>query len=238
MSGGARDSDRPGRPCFTAGGIWRGIVDISPLAAFVIPFGVAFGVAASARGMPPETSVFMSMAIYAGASQFAVLDLWHAPLPLATLALTVLAVNARLILLGAALAPWMLKVPLASRLAALLVLNDSNFAYAMSARTRGEADAGILFGSGIIMWFMWAVSTATGALAGSLLGDLSRFGLDAVMAAYFAAVVAGQWKGRSDLVPYLTAAAVAVAGTYVLPPGWHIIAGALAGGTVGVWRHG
>jgi predicted branched-subunit amino acid permease len=167
-----------------------------------------------------------------------VLDLWHAPLPLATLALTVLAVNARLILLGAALAPWMLKVPLASRLAALLVLNDSNFAYAMSARTRGEADAGILFGSGIIMWFMWAVSTATGALAGSLLGDLSRFGLDAVMAAYFAAVVAGQWKGRSDLVPYLTAAAVAVAGTYVLPPGWHIIAGALAGGTVGVWRHG
>jgi 4-azaleucine resistance transporter AzlC len=238
MSGEARDSDRPGRPCFTAGGIWRGIVDISPLAAFVIPFGVAFGVAASARGMPPETSVFMSMAIYAGASQFAVLDLWHAPLPLATLALTVLAVNARLILLGAALAPWMLKVPLASRLAALLVLNDSNFAYAMSARTRGEADAGILFGSGIIMWFMWAVSTATGALAGSLLGDLSRFGLDAVMAAYFAAVVAGQWKGRSDLVPYLTAAAVAVAGTYVLPPGWHIIAGALAGGTVGVWRHG
>jgi 4-azaleucine resistance transporter AzlC len=238
MSGGARDSDRPGRPCFTAGGIWRGIVDISPLAAFVIPFGVAFGVAASARGMPPETSVFMSMAIYAGASQFAVLDLWHAPLPLATLALTVLAVNARLILLGAALAPWMLKVPLASRLAALLVLNDSNFAYAMSARTRGEADVGILFGSGIIMWFMWAVSTATGALAGSLLGDLSRFGLDAVMAAYFAAVVAGQWKGRSDLVPYLTAAAVAVAGTYVLPPGWHIIAGALAGGTVGVWRHG
>jgi 4-azaleucine resistance transporter AzlC len=238
MSGEARDSDRPGRPCFTAGGIWRGIVDISPLAAFVIPFGVAFGVAASARGMPPETSVFMSMAIYAGASQFAVLDLWHAPLPLATLALTVLAVNARLILLGAALAPWMLKVPLASRLAALLVLNDSNFAYAMSARTRGEADAGILFGSGIIMWFMWAVSTATGALAGSLLGDLSRFGLDAVMAAYFAAVVAGQWKGRSDLVPYLTAAAVAVAGTYVLPPGWHIIAGALAGGIVGVWRHG
>jgi predicted branched-subunit amino acid permease len=74
---------------------WRGAVDIAPLAAFVVPFGVA----ASARGIPPDIGVFMSVAIYAGASQFAVLDLWQAPLPLATLALTVLAVNARLILL-------------------------------------------------------------------------------------------------------------------------------------------
>ena len=85
---------------------------------------------------------------------------------------------------------------------------------------------------------MWIASTAIGALAGSLLGDLSRFGFDAVMLAYFTAVIVGQWRGRSDLIPFIAAAAVAVAGTYVLPSGWHIIAGALAGGIVGVWRHG
>jgi len=63
---------------------------------------------------------------------------------------------------------------------------------------------------------------------------VSRFGFDAVMVAYFTAVIVGWWKGRSDLFPFITAAAVAVAGTYFLPPGWHIIAGALAGGMVGV----
>jgi predicted branched-subunit amino acid permease len=214
--------------------MWRGAVEVAPLAAFVIPFGIAFGVAASSRGMSPEIGVFMSAAIFAGASQFAALDLWHAPLPLATLALTVLAVNGRLIMLSAALAPWLLKVPVVPRLAALLLLNDSNFAYAMG---RGEFDAGILFGSGLIMWVMWAVSTAVGAFAGSALGEPSRFGLDAVMVAYFTAVVVGQWKGRADLAPYVTAAGVAVAGTYVLPPGWPIIAGALAGGIMRVWRH-
>jgi 4-azaleucine resistance transporter AzlC len=231
-------SDRSGRPRFTARGVWRGAVEIAPLAAFVIPFGIAFGVAASARGIAPEISVFMSLAVFAGASQFAVLDLWHAPLPLATLALTVLAVNGRLIMLGAALAPWLLKVPIGQRLAALLLLNDSNFAQAMAARARGEMDAGILFGSGVIMWVLWAASTAVGALAGSVLGDLSRFGLDAIMVAYFAAVIVGQWRGRADLAPYTTAAAVAVASAHALPTGWHIIAGALAGGVVGVWRHG
>jgi 4-azaleucine resistance transporter AzlC len=235
---GRPDRDVAAGPRFTARGAWRGAVETAPLAAFTLPFGIAFGVAASARGISPDTSVFMSAAIYAGASQFAILDLWHAPLPLAMLALTVFAVNARLIVLGAALAPWLLKVPLAPRLMALLSLNDASFAHAVSARSRGELDAGILFGSGAAMWMMWVASTALGALAGSLLGDVSRFGFDAVMVAYFAAVVAGQWKGRGDAAPYAVAAAVAVGGTYVLPPGWHIIAGALAGGLVGVWRHG
>jgi predicted branched-subunit amino acid permease len=230
--------DRPAGPCFTARGVWRGVVEISPLAAFVIPFGIAFGVAASAKGLPVETSAFMSAAAFAGMAQFAVLDLWHAPLPLATLALTVLAVNGRLIMLGAALAPWLLKVPAGRRLTALLLLNDSNFAYAMAARSRGDLDAGILFGSGAIMWVLWVASTAAGALAGSWVGDMSRFGFDAVMVAYFAAVVVGQWKGRGDLAPFAAAAVVAIVGAYVLPAGWHIIAGALAGGLTGVWRHG
>jgi 4-azaleucine resistance transporter AzlC len=238
MSGDIPGPHQLDRPQFTARGVWRGGVEIAPIAAFVIPFGIAFGVAASAKGISPQISVLMSVAIYAGASQFAVLDLWYAPLPLATLALTVLAVNARHLLLGAALAPWLLQVPIVRRLAALFLLSDANFAYAMSARERSEADAGILFGSGLIMWIMWIVSTAIGGLAGSLLGDLSRFGFDAVMVAYFTAVVVGQCKGRSDLLPFIAAAAVAVAGTYVMPPGWHIIAGALAGGIVGVWRHG
>jgi 4-azaleucine resistance transporter AzlC len=238
MSGNMPDSNQLERPRFTANGVRRGCVEIAPIAAFVIPFGIAFGVAASAKGISPGISVFMSVAIYAGASQFATLDLWHAPLPLATLALTVLAVNARHVLLGAALAPLLLQVPLVRRLAALLLLSDANFAHAMSARDRGEMDAGILFGSGLTMWIIWIVSTAVGALAGSLLGDLSRFGFDAVMVAYFTAVIVGWWKGRSDVFPFIAAAVVAVAGTYVLPPGWHIIVGALAGGIVGVWRHG
>jgi len=204
----------------------------------VIPFGLAFGVAASAKGLSPEISVFMSVAIYAGASQFAVLDLWYAPLPLATLALTVLAVNARLILLGAGLAPWLLQLSGLRRFVALIFLSDSSFAYATDARERGAADAGILFGSGLTIWMMWIASSATGALAGSLLGDVSRFGFDTVMVAYFTAIIVGQWKGRADLLPWIAAAVVAIAGRYVLPPGWHIIAGALTGGLVGVWRHG
>ena len=228
----------PEIPRFTASGVWRGCVEIAPVAAFVIPFGIAFGVAASAKQVSAEVSLLMSALIYAGASQFAALDLWVAPLPLATLALTVLAVNARHILLGAVLAPWLLRVPRIRRLAALFFLSDANFAQAMAARERGEMDAGILLGSGLTMWVCWMAGTSVGVAAGSLLGDLSRFGFDAVMVSYFAAIIVGQWKGRADLLPWVAAAAVALAGSYLLPPGWHIIAGALTGGIIGAWRHG
>src|SRR5215468_68087 len=202
MSSDSSDAGRSGRPRFTANGVWRGCVEIAPIAAFIIPFGIAFGVAATAKGVPGEISLLMSIAIFAGASQFAVLDLWTAPLPIATLALTVLAVNARHILLGAVLAPWLLQVPFMGRLAALLLLSDANFAQAIAARERGEMDAGILFGSGLAMWVTWVIGTAVGSLGGAFLGDLSRFGFDAVMVTYFTAVVLGQWKGATDLIPW------------------------------------
>ena len=65
------DPDVSVRVRCTAGGAWRGAVEIAPIAAFVVPFGLAFGAAASAKAVPPEIAVLMSGAIYAGASQFA-----------------------------------------------------------------------------------------------------------------------------------------------------------------------
>jgi 4-azaleucine resistance transporter AzlC len=238
MSSTSESTNRAAYPRFTAAGVWRGCVEIAPLAAFAVPFGIAFGVAATAKGVSADISLLMSLMICAGASQFAALDLWYAPLPLTMLALTTLAVNGRYILAGAALAPWLLRVPLLQRFASLIFLSDANFAQAMAARERGETDAGTLFGSGLVLWIAWVAGTAIGVLAGTLLGDLTRFGFDAVMVVYFAAVVTGQWKGRLDLFPWLAAAAVALAGAQLLPPGWHIVAGGLAGGIVGAWRHG
>jgi len=43
-------------------------VEIAPIAAFIVPFGIAFGVAASAKGVPADVSLLMSIAIFAGAS--------------------------------------------------------------------------------------------------------------------------------------------------------------------------
>src|SRR5260221_11948782 len=89
----------------TLRGTWRGAVEILPIALFVLPFGIAFGAAAAAKAVPPEIAVLMSATVYAGASQFAVLGLWLAPLPLGMLAGTGLAGQPRHLLPRAHVVP-------------------------------------------------------------------------------------------------------------------------------------
>jgi 4-azaleucine resistance transporter AzlC len=233
----ATEPSDPGSAAFTRAGTLTGIRDMAGLALFVLPFGLAFGAAAIERGLSATTSLLMSGIVFAGAAQFAALEFWAAPLPLVPLLLAVFAVNARHILLGASLYPWLAAQPPLRRYGALLLMTDANWAYATSALAREQRDLGLLVGSGVALWAAWLLGTALGVIFGTSMGDLGRFGFDVLMVAYFTAVVVGMWKGRADLLPWLAAAVGAALAWRWLPPGWHVLVGALAGGLVGAWRY-
>lgn len=218
----------------TLAGVREGMLDMAPVAVLVIPFGLGFGVAASQKGLEWWLSTLMSAVTCAGASQFAALDLWAAPLPVLPILITVLVVNARHLLYGAAIYTWLKDLTPVQRFPILAVMTDSNWAYAMSKRAKGAGDAGLLLGSGLALWIVWIASTAAGATLGSGIGNPKTFGLDVVMIAFFAANLAGLWRGREDMVPWLAAAVGALAGLWLLPPGWHVLSGAAAGGIAGV----
>lgn len=218
-------------------GVRAGFLRLAPVGVFAAPFGLAFGAAAVEHGLLPLETLIMSATVFAGAAQFAVLDLWSHPLPLLSIALTVLAVNARHLLLGAALSPWVNALPWPRRLLALPLLSDANFADSYRSLREGGGDGvanlGVLVGGGLALWLAWTAGTALGAYAGSGLGDLGRFGIDLVMACFFAAVAAGDLKTPSSLLPAAVAAAVAVLALEAVPAGWNIILAALAGASVG-----
>ena len=56
--------------------VWQGFKQMMPLAAFVVVFGAAFGLAAVQVGLDSPLIFFMSATVFAGVAQFAVLDLW------------------------------------------------------------------------------------------------------------------------------------------------------------------
>ena len=85
--------------------VWAGFREMLPIALFVLVFGAAFGLASLQQGLNTPWAVLMSSAVFAGAAQFAVLDLWGPQVPLLPLALTVFAINARHLLMGATLYP-------------------------------------------------------------------------------------------------------------------------------------
>src|SRR5690606_34395042 len=108
--------------------IWSGFMQLAPISLFVTAFGVAFGLAAVQTGLSDSTIVVMSTLVFAGAAQFAVLDMWGTQIPLFTMMVAVFAINARHLLMGATLYPWLRKLPPAKRYGVMLVASDANWA--------------------------------------------------------------------------------------------------------------
>jgi 4-azaleucine resistance transporter AzlC len=232
-SGRPTKSDAQPAP-ITLRGVFCGIRDITPIAVLVVPLAIAFGVAATQQGLSPWMAMLMSLLVCAGASQFAALDLWVSPLPVLLILMITLAINARHLIYGAAIYPWLSTLPAGQRYAILSVLTDASWAYAMDGRQRYGHDVGILIGSSLMLWVTWTAATFGGALFGTGIGNPKTFGLDVLMVVFFSSSLMMMWRGRDDLKPWLAATVASLLAMWLLPSGWYIIVGALAGGVTGV----
>ena len=209
--------------------IWHGFKQLAPLSLFVAVFGLAFGLAATQEGMEDGAIILMSTLVFAGASQFAALDMWGTQVPLMPLVITTFAINARHLLMGATLYPWLHHLPPFRRYGVMVLASDANWAMAIQGFHRGERAFGILFGGGLAIWSFWVAATVVGATAGGVVGDPSSYGLDFALTAVFLAIAVELWEGRSTLAPWGATAVVAVATEALLPGRWYVLCGALAG---------
>jgi predicted branched-subunit amino acid permease len=228
-------TDRNQGAVLTRAGCIKGAREILPLCTFVFVLAATFGVAARQAGLSITLASLMSALVFAGGAQFAALALLGPPPAMLPLLLGTLAINARHLLLGASLAPWLLQLPWWQRLCAVTVLSDANWAEAMRAHAAGERDAGVLVGAGITMWATWVMGTAAGAVAVLAVPDVGRFGLDALLVGFFAAALTGGWRGRADAPAAIGAAVVTVVLGALGAREWSVLIGAVGGAVAGAW---
>ena len=233
---GDSQEDDPSLPVtFTATGIRRGARRLLPICVFIVPFGIAFGVAATERDLSPAQAILMSLFVFTATAQFAALDFLTEPVAYLSLGLVVAALSGRHVVMGAALSRWVNALPPARRFATLMFLSDANFADCISGIRNGDKDIGTLLGGGLVLWVTWVASTALGALGGHRLGDTNAYGFGVVMVCFFAATVTEMLResfGRTG--PVVAASVVSVVSLPVLPAGWNIILAAVVGGFVAV----
>lgn len=218
--------------------VWSGFKQLAPISLFVIVFGAAFGLAAAQFGLSDSTIIGMSTLVFAGASQFAVLDLWGTQMPLFTMMLTVFAINARHLLMGATLYPWLRHLPAPQRYGVMLTASDANWAMSMQAFSRGEPGLGLLLGGGLALWSFWIVGTWLGIHFGNAISDPASLGLDMVMGCFLLAMVVGGERNLRMLVIWSIAAIASLLAYWYLPENSHVVVGALAGGMAGMIRGG
>jgi len=221
---------------FTRAGVVAGFRRTIPVALSIFTYGLVFGVLSRQAGLSPLEAVLMSAIVFAGASQFVALGLWAVPLPWLAIIVTTLIVNLRHLLMGAAIGPWFRRLPPAQAYGSIFFLSDESWALTMAEFARGSRNGAFLLGSGIAAFIGWVSSTLVGQLLGSALSDrdLAQWGLDFAFTAVFIALLAGLWKGKSDLLPWAVAAVVALVAWAALPgTKWYIVLGGLAGSLAG-----
>ena len=216
--------------------IQQGFIRLIPISVFVFVFGSAFGLAASQEGLSGSSSVWMSTLVFAGAAQFGALDLWGTSVPLIPLAITVFAINARHLLIGATLYPHIRELNPITRYSIMLVASDANWALSMRAFSQNKVQEGLglLLGGGLALWAFWALGTWAGFYLGNTISNPSSFGFDMVMGCFLLTMVLEGNKDNKTSMIWLVAGVTSIAAYFYLPENSHVIVGALSGGLMGI----
>jgi 4-azaleucine resistance transporter AzlC len=205
-----------------------GLRDIAPAAIAAIPIGLLFGAVAAAKGLSATEVALMSTLVFAGGAQFAAIETWVYPVPIATLAFATLLINARHILMGASLSPK-LRARRWQKLLAFFVLTDE--AWALSERRALDRPITLPYWLAVaaVLPSAWIASTTLGAVLGSLLGDPGRLGADFAFTALFIGLIAGFGYSRVTVITVGASASVAALVYTLVGAPWHVASGALAG---------
>jgi 4-azaleucine resistance transporter AzlC len=196
------------------------------LGAAVGVFGVSFGVLARTAGLTAPQACAMSVLVFTGASQFAVVGVLASGGSLASAVGSALLLAARNAAYGLALAPIHVGRRLSRRLvAAQFVLDETTaMATAQPDRRLGEA---AFWATGVAVFVCWNLGTLAGAVAGGAIGDPEAWGLDAAFPAGYVALVVPHLRDRAGRVAAAAGAAISLVLIPLAPAGLPIVAAAL-----------
>lgn len=187
-------------------------------------YGVSFGAVSVAAGLSVWQTCALSLLMFTGASQFALVGVAASGGAPISGAMTALLLGTRNTLYGLRLAP-LLGYRGVRRAAAAHLLIDESTAMSVTRESRSAARLGFLV-TGVSIFVLWNAATFAGAVAGNALGDPRRYGLDAAVGAAFLALLWPRLHNRANRLVAIAAAAVALGVVPLVPAGVPVLCAA------------
>ncbi len=185
-------------------------------------YGISFGAVSVAAGLTVAQTCVLSLLMFTGASQFALVGVAAAGGNPFSGALTAVLLGSRNTLYGLRMAP-LLAYSGVRRLGAAHLLIDESTAMGVTRDSRPAVRTGFLT-TGLSVFLMWNTATAIGAAAGTAIGDPRTYGLDAAVGAAFLALVWPRLADNRNRLVALAAAIVALGLVPVTAPGVPVLA--------------
>jgi predicted branched-subunit amino acid permease len=175
-------------------------------------YGAAFGAAGVTAGFSILQSCLLSLLLFSGASQFAVVGIMGAGGAAVSAIATATLLGFRNTLYGLQMAP-ILKVKGFKRILAAQITIDESTAVATLQDNDADRKRGFYL-TGIGVYVFWNLFTFLGALGASAIGDPSVWGLDAAVPAAFLGLI---WPRLKNKVQFFVSG-IAIAWALLLTP--------------------
>ncbi|MFJ5196353.1 AzlC family ABC transporter permease [Streptomyces sp. NPDC088394] len=188
--------------------------------------GFAFGVTSAGSGLSLLQTCALSLAVFTGASQFALVGALAAGGNPYTAAAGAFFLGVRNSFYGLRLSQ-LLALPRALRPFAAQWVIDETTAVTLPQPTRRAARIGFAV-TGLTLYVLWNLTTLLGALGAEALGDTDTWGLDAASPAVFLALLAPMLKSTTERVTAALAVLLALGLLPVVPAGVPVLLSALA----------
>ena len=184
----------------------------APVLLALVPFALAFGTTAAGSGLSALEAFAMSVFVFAGAAQLAMVPLISAGASAAVIVLTVLVINLRMALYSASLAPHFRLLPAGWKGLLSYLLTDQAYAAAITrfdeGRTEEPDKRWYYLGAALAVWVTWQPAAMLGVFLGSRASG--GWSLDFVLPLTFIALVLPAIKDRTTATAALSAGATAV----------------------------
>jgi predicted branched-subunit amino acid permease len=197
-------------------------------------YALSFGAIATASGLSLLQTVALSVLMFTGASQFALVGVIGAGGSVWAGAATAALLGSRNALYGVRLSS-LLKVRGLRRIAAAHFVIDETTAMAIGRDTE-RASRFAFWATGLILFTFWNLGTLIGAVATHALPDPKVLGLDAAPPAAFLALLAPRLRAREPLAIAVAAAVVALICLPFVPAGVPLLIVAVLVGLLGLRR--
>ncbi|MGE7390901.1 AzlC family ABC transporter permease [Streptomyces sp. NPDC004126] len=197
--------------------------------------GFAFGVTAAGAGISVLQAGALSLLVFTGASQFALVGALAAGGNPFTAAAGAFFLGTRNAFYGLRLSQ-LLALPKAVRPFAAQWVIDETTAVALAQPDRRSARLGFTV-TGLTLFVLWNLTTLLGALGAEAIGDTAAWGLDAAGPAVFLALLAPMLKSTTERAVAALALVLGLGFLPVLPAGVPVLIAALAAPAV-LWMKG
>lgn len=196
---------------------FKGMKAVSPILAGVVPFGLIYGVTAVNSGMSEITAISMSLIIFAGASQIALVNLLADQSAMLVAITTVALINLRMAMYGASIAQHIRSKNILVRMFSSYLLTDQAYAVSIAEFNTGNSNINKIkyyLGSAITMWVSWQIASIAGVLLGKTLP--SNLSLEFAIPLTFLALLAPFLK-KSPFITTAIVSGIIVVITHNLP---------------------